>query len=109
MQSVRWSLFRQGVGVGQDDNRVPQDPRSVRARFGRSVTGLSLVAFIASRHGDTDIWLDSDTASHGGIILDQPLASLVGLVIATGSNAQIEVRVGDGAPVRVNIEPKGQI
>ncbi len=53
--------------------------------------------------------VDIDTASHGGIILDQPLASLVGLVIATGSNAQIEVRVGDGAPVRVNIEPKGQI
>lgn len=45
------------------DDTVPRDARSVRTRFERSVTGLSLVAFVASRHDATDVWLEVDTGS----------------------------------------------
>ncbi len=66
----------------------------MRTRSERSVTGLSLVAFIASRHGDTDVWLEVDTGSSSALILDEPIAAMVGLATpVSDSGARIELRV----------------
>ncbi len=87
------------------DDSVPRDARSVRARFEHSVTGLALVALIASRHGDTDVWLEVDTDSESAVILNEPIAGMVGLPPPlTASDAQIGVRVDGGAPVRTLVE-----
>jgi len=87
------------------DDRVPRDARSVRVRFERSVTGLALGAFIASRHGDADLWFEVDTGSDSALILNEPLASPVGLATpVAASGASIELRVDGGAPVRTPVE-----
>jgi hypothetical protein len=86
------------------DDSVPPDARSVRARFERSVAGLALVAFVASRHGDTDVWLEVDTGSTSALILNEPIAAMVGLATAPGPNARIELRVDGGAPVQTPVE-----
>lgn len=87
------------------DDRVPQDARSVRARFERSVTGLALGAFVASRHGDADLWFEVDTGSDSALILNEPLAPRVGLASAvTASDARIDIRLDAGAPVRTPVE-----
>ena len=87
------------------DDSPPRDARSVRTRFERSVTGLSLVAFIASRHGDTDVWLEVDTGSSSALILDEPIAAMVGLATpVSDSGARIELRADGGAPVQTLVE-----
>nr|MCU0231023.1 hypothetical protein [Acidobacteriota bacterium] len=58
---------------------VPPDARSVRARFERSVTGPSLVAFVASRHDTTDVWLEVDTGSEGAVIINEAHTPRVGV------------------------------
>ncbi len=87
------------------DDTVPRDARSVRTRFERSVTGLSLVAFVASRHDATDVWLEVDTGSESAVIINEPLAPRVGLASAvTASDARIDIRLDAGAPVRTPVE-----
>lgn len=87
------------------DDSVPRDARSVRARFERSVTGLSLVAFVASRHDTTDVWLEVDTGSESAVIINEALAPRVGLASAvTASDARIDIRLDAGASVRAPVE-----
>jgi hypothetical protein len=87
------------------DDSVPRDARSVRARFERSVTGLSLVAFVASRHDATDVWLEVDTGSESAVIINEALAPRVGLASAvTASDARIDIRLDAGASVRAPVE-----
>jgi hypothetical protein len=87
------------------DDRVPRDARSVRARFERSVTGLGLGAFVASRHGDGDLWFEIDTGSDSALILNEPFTPRVGLASAViASDAQIDIRLDAGAPVRTPVE-----
>jgi hypothetical protein len=92
------------------DDHVPADARSVRARFERAVTGLSLVAFVASRHGDSDIWIEVDTGSEAAVIVNQPLAARVGLSTpAAASGARIDLYLDNGAPVRTPVETSAMI
>ena len=87
------------------DDRVPRDARSVRARFERSVTGLALVAFVASRYGDADLWLEVDTGSTSALILNEPLAPQVGLATPmTDPDARIDIRLDAGASIRTPVE-----
>lgn len=87
------------------DDSVPRDARSVRTRFERSVTGLSLVAFVASRHDTTDVWLEVDTGSESAVIINEALAPRVGLASAvTASDARIDIRLDAGASVRAPVE-----
>lgn len=87
------------------DDSPPRDARSVRTRFERSVTGLSLVAFVASRHRDTDVWLEVDTGSSSAFILNEPIAAMVGLATpVSASGARFELRVDGGAPVQTLVE-----
>jgi hypothetical protein len=87
------------------DDRAPPDARSVRARFERSVTGLALVAFVASRHDATDVWLEVDTGSESAVIINEALAPRVGLTSTmTASDARIDIRLDAGAPVRTPVE-----
>jgi len=92
------------------DDRVPSDARSVRARFERSVTGLSLVAFIASRHDATDVWLEVDTGSESAVLINEALAPHVGLASAvTASDARIDIHLDVGASVRTPVETSRMI
>jgi len=87
------------------DDSVPRDARSVRARFERSVTGLALVAFVASRYGDADLWLEVDTGSTSALILNEPLAPQVGLATPmTDPDARIDIRLDAGASIRTPVE-----
>lgn len=87
------------------DDSPPRDARSVRTRFERSVTGLSLVAFVASRDRDTDVWLEVDTGSSSALILNEPVAAMVGLTTpVSASGARFELRVDGSAPVQTLVE-----
>jgi hypothetical protein len=87
------------------DDTVPRDARSVRTRFERSVTGLSLVAFVASRHDATDVWLEIDTGSDSALLINEVLAPRVGLASTVpASDAWIDIRLDAGAPVRTPVE-----
>lgn len=55
---------------------VPARSTQMRARFEREVTGLALGAFVATRRGDADYWLEVDTGNTGPTILNQPVAAL---------------------------------
>jgi hypothetical protein len=92
------------------DAPVPQDARSVRARFERSVTGLSLVAFVASRHGSADLWLEVDTGSTSALILNETFAPLLGLTApVTNPATAVELHVDGGAPIRTPVETSRMI
>lgn len=67
------------------DDAVPTNARSVRTHFERSMMGLSLVAFFASKHGDTDVWFEVDTGSDSAAILNESIATLIGLKPAPGA------------------------
>ncbi len=87
------------------DGGVPPGARSVRARFERSVTGLSLVAFVASRHGVTDVWLEVDKGSESAVIINEALAPRPGLAApVTSADARIDIRLDAGVPVRTPVE-----
>jgi Aspartyl protease len=83
----------------------PHSARSPRVRFERAIMGLSRVAFVASRHGDTDIWLEVDTGSTSALILDESLAARLGLKTAVANKgAEMDLRFDDGPPVRTSVE-----
>jgi hypothetical protein len=92
------------------DDQVPARARSVRARFEHAMAGLSLVAFMASRHGQTDLWLEMDTGSTSALIVNEDLAPALGLKppVAAGA-AEVDLRIDGGAPVRTPVETRPMI
>jgi Aspartyl protease len=87
------------------NDALPRNAHSPRVRFERAVMGLSRVAFIASRHGDTDIWLEVDTGSTSALILDESLSARLGLKTPLpDTGAVIDLRLDGGPPVRTSVE-----
>lgn len=100
--TVTIDLARRRLSV---NHLVPQGARSVRARFERSVTGLSLVAFMASRHNESDLWLEVDTGSTSALLINQPLAQVLGqTALAASSGITVDLRIDNGSPVRAPVE-----
>lgn len=80
------------------DDPVPANARALRVRFERSVTGLALVAFVATQQAGSDYWLEIDTGSNGTVILNEPLAAAFGIA-APGSATASPVNLHlDGGP-----------
>jgi hypothetical protein len=69
------------------------------------MAGLSRVAFVASRHGTTDLWLEVDTGSDGALLLNEPFAPVLGLTAPlTAADARTELRTDDGAPLPTQVQ-----
>jgi hypothetical protein len=73
---VTYDLQTRRLVVGA---HVPARSAQLRVRFERQVTGLALGAFVATRRGDADYWLEIDTGNTGPVILNQPVAAIFAL------------------------------
>ena len=92
------------------DGPLPPGSRSVRARFERSMAGLSLVAFMASQHPTADVWLEVDTGSTSALIIRDAMAPLLGLsapVASPGTTANLHI--DSGPPVQTPVEVESMI
>ena len=89
------------------NDQLPTDAHNPRARFERSVMGLSLVPFVASRSGDNDVWLEVDTGSTSALILNEPMAPRFGLTSPVSSqDAKVDLRIDGGPSVRTSVETR---
>ena len=89
------------------DGPLPSGARSVRARFERSMAGLSLVAFVASQHPTADVWLEVDTGSTSALIIRDAMAPLLGLtapVASQGTTASLHIDSGPPVQTPVVVE-----
>jgi hypothetical protein len=68
------------------------------------------VAFVASRHGTTDVWLEVDTGSGSALPIDEALAPRLGLAATVpAADARIDTRLDAGAPIRTPVETSPMI
>jgi hypothetical protein len=88
-----------GRGVFIIDDIQPA-AQPARIRIERSVTGLALGVFVASRHGNRDYWFEVDTGSNGAVILNAAVAKDIAAGAADASGRMpIELRLDAGSPI----------
>lgn len=74
--------------------------RSVPVRFKREVDGAALVPLIGVRTPRGRLWMELDCGSDGGVLVNRPVASALGLDPSQKGTQQLSARLGRGIRLR---------